>query len=108
MSETSTVAAVAKSTGYPLKGKILKIETRKYSSKTVQDGTFAYLQVEYTSRKAGVKVTAATAFGAEAKAALAGKSVGDAVDLFGEFNGPGFTIKSVDTAHRAARNQPQA
>ena len=106
MSETSTVAAV-KSTGYPLRGKILAIETRPYSSANVPNGTFTYLKVEYTSQKAGVKQTAATAFGAEAKAALAGKSVGDDVDLFGEFKGPGFTIKSVDTAHRAVRNQPK-
>ena len=99
MSETST-AAVAKSTGnYPLTAKILKNELRNIGSKP---GQFRYLQVEYTSSKAGVKTTAATAFGLQTMAKLAGKAIGDTVQLIGTFNGPGFKIVSMNDVKVAA------
>ena len=93
MSETST-AAVAKSTGnYALTVKVLKNELRNIGSKP---GQFRYLQVEYTSSKAGVKTTAATAFGLQTMAKLATLAIGDSAQLIGQFNGPGFRVVSVN------------
>ena len=99
MSETNTaVAAVASTGNYPLTAKILKNELRNIGSKP---GQFRYLQVEYTSSKAGVKTAAATAFGLQTMAKLAGKAIGDTVQLVGSFSGPGFKIVAVNDVKAA-------
>ena len=92
MSETST-APVAKTGNYPLTVKVLANELRDIGSKP---GQFRYLRAEYTSAKAGVKQTAATAFGLQTMAKLANVAVGDSVQLIGSFSGPGFKIVSVN------------